>query len=239
MLPAPVVVGRSRYAAASATPGFSITYSPPPPPLPSPQRISGRTRSKTVWFSATPAVEFPATHEEARSPSPVDRGWGLRHSIGLISMLDKTTLQGMVATNGAVDAVRYKKSGVSGVADYKHLQLAAIRGRRLREGAGDLVCLRDDAGDSGGHRRHRPQCYASDLRVPRSYQEALRTNHAHLWEDSTARDFYGLPDAGTFESIWQPVDKLSTPCGFLTERLMSTVGPPRLKRGSLRRGMTR
>ena len=114
VLPAPVVVGRSRYAAASATPGFSITYSPPPPPLPSPQRISGRTRSKTVWFSATPAVEFPATHEEARSPSPVESGRGLWHSIGLISMLDKTTLQGMVTTTGAVDAVRYKKSGVSG-----------------------------------------------------------------------------------------------------------------------------
>ena len=46
-----------------------------------------------------------------------------------------------------------------------------------------------------------PQCYASDLRVPRSYQEATRSEHANLWKDATGREFYGLLDAGTFEPI--------------------------------------
>ena len=31
------------------------------------------------------------------------------------------------------------------------------------------------------------QCYASDLKVPRSLKEAMRSEYAHLWEDSTGR----------------------------------------------------
>ena len=46
-----------------------------------------------------------------------------------------------------------------------------------------------------------PHCYASDLKVPRSYREAMRSEHAHLWEDSTGREIYGLVDAGTFEPV--------------------------------------
>ena len=46
-----------------------------------------------------------------------------------------------------------------------------------------------------------PHSYASDLRVPVSYREAMRLEHAHLWEDSTGREFYGLLDAGTFEPV--------------------------------------
>ena len=46
-----------------------------------------------------------------------------------------------------------------------------------------------------------PHCYASDLRVPGSYREVMRTEYAHLWEDSTGREFYGLLDAGTFEPV--------------------------------------
>ena len=46
-----------------------------------------------------------------------------------------------------------------------------------------------------------PHCYVSDLKVPRSHKEAMRSEHAHLWEDSTAREFYALLDAGTFEPV--------------------------------------
>ena len=32
-----------------------------------------------------------------------------------------------------------------------------------------------------------PQCYASDLKVPRSHKEDMRSEYAHLWEDSSGR----------------------------------------------------
>ena len=46
-----------------------------------------------------------------------------------------------------------------------------------------------------------PRCQASDLDVPRSYSEAMRSEHATLWSDSMAREHFGLLDAGTFEPL--------------------------------------
>ena len=34
----------------------------------------------------------------------------------------------------------------------------------------------------------------------------MRSEHAHLWEASTAREIYGLLDAETFEQVLQSVD---------------------------------
>ena len=45
-----------------------------------------------------------------------------------------------------------------------------------------------------------PQCYASDLKVPRSYKEAVRSEYSHPWTDARAT---GLIDAGTFEEVYQ------------------------------------
>ena len=44
-------------------------------------------------------------------------------------------------------------------------------------------------------------CYASDLKVPRSHKEAMRSEQVHLWKDSAGWEFYGLLDAGTFEPV--------------------------------------
>ena len=80
------------------------------------------------------------------------------------------------------------------------------------------MCVRDAAFHSGGHRQHLegqwppykspdlPQRYDSDPKIPRIHKEAMRSKHAHRLEDSTGREFYGLLDAGTFESVHQPVD---------------------------------
>ena len=46
-----------------------------------------------------------------------------------------------------------------------------------------------------------PHCFASGLKVRRSHREAMSSEHAHLWEDSTGRDVYGLLGAGTFEPV--------------------------------------
>ena len=164
--------------------------SSPPPPLSSPQRISGRTRSKTVRFSATPTVEFAAAQEDTPLPSPVDSDQGLRHSAGLISILDKNTLQEMGATNGAVDALCFKKWADMG--GHEGLP-SSIGGNVGMEKCGRIPCAFAamlatrgdiDAALDDQQLLHNPpdlpQCYAADLRVPRSYQEALRTEHTHL-----------------------------------------------------------
>ena len=41
-----------------------------------------------------------------------------------------------------------------------------------------------------------PQCYASDLKVPRSHKEAMRSGYVHLWEDSAGRDFLRIAGCG-------------------------------------------
>ena len=46
-----------------------------------------------------------------------------------------------------------------------------------------------------------PQCYARDLKVPRNHTEAMRSEHAHLWKDSSGWAFYRLLEAGTFEPV--------------------------------------
>ena len=46
-----------------------------------------------------------------------------------------------------------------------------------------------------------PQSYARDLKVPRNHTKAMRFDHAHLWKDSSCREFHGLMEAGTFEPV--------------------------------------
>ncbi|CAB1108760.1 unnamed protein product [Ectocarpus sp. CCAP 1310/34] len=43
-----------------------------------------------------------------------------------------------------------------------------------------------------------PLCQASDVCIPKSYKEAVASEHRHLWSDSMQREFYGLLEAGTF-----------------------------------------
>ena len=46
-----------------------------------------------------------------------------------------------------------------------------------------------------------PHCYASDLRVSHIYKEAMNSELSGLWENSVARRFCGLLDAGTFKPM--------------------------------------
>ena len=132
-----------------------------PRPHTEPQRISGRTRSKTV--------------------KPSDQG--LHHSVGLLSMMTKTALLSVVTTHGAVGAGHRNKppsfggrgqpsfsvgdhdeappvGGTSGISCAMAAMLAA------REGI--EVAL---AGQRPPYKpSDLPLCYASDLKVPRSPQ---------------------------------------------------------------------
>ena len=98
-----------------------------------------------------------------------------------------------------------------GVAGSHHALLGTESERRLLGGAGGYrvpwrhcLATREDIGATLGDQRppykppDLPHSYASDLKVPRSHREAMRSEHAHLREDSMGREFYGLLDAGAF-----------------------------------------
>ncbi|CAB1106216.1 unnamed protein product [Ectocarpus sp. CCAP 1310/34] len=46
-----------------------------------------------------------------------------------------------------------------------------------------------------------PHCLASDLRVPKTLKEAMRSQHPELWDAAVGRDFFGLLDVGTFSPV--------------------------------------
>ena len=131
-------------------------------------------------------------------------------------MLDKTRLRGMAATNGVVDALSFKKSADKGEGERLPSSIGDNMGAEKGGGvpcvfAAMLATWGDIDADLHDQRPpHKPpdlpQCYASDLRVPRSYQEAIQSEHAQPMEGFDGTEFYGLLGAGTFEPTEQPVD---------------------------------
>ncbi|CAB1099934.1 unnamed protein product [Ectocarpus sp. CCAP 1310/34] len=74
-----------------------------------------------------------------------------------------------------------------------------------------------------------PHCQASDLRVPKSYKEAMASEHRHFWSDSMQREFYGLLEAGTFTPAkLQLVENAINAWGDSIGRQMSLDGPLRM-----------
>ena len=164
--------------------------------------MSGRTRSKTVRFEATPTVEISATPEEPPPPSPAESDQRLEHSAGLLSMMGKSAILSMLATRGAVNGGRRGEPPPVGgrespVEDREEIPWAMAAMLATRE---DLDATLDDQRPPYKP-PDLPHCYASDLKVPKSHGEAMRSEHAHLWKDSAGREFYGLLEAGTFEPV--------------------------------------
>lgn len=75
-----------------------------------------------------------------------------------------------------------------------------------------------------------PHCYASNFKVPKSHREAMRGEHAYFWEDSTGREFHGLLDAGTSESVEQPVDNFIHVKWVFDWKTDGYGWPPKLRR---------
>ena len=181
------------------------TALPRPHTEPQPQRVSVRTRSKAVRFSDTPTVQPLAARETQPPPSPGEGGQAVDHSIGLLSMMRKSALVSMLYTGGAVDASRRKESPPVGGRGQPPLCAGGDGGTPWAFAA--MLATREDIDVSLDDQRpphsppDLPHCYASDLKVPKSHKEAMRSGHAHLWGDSTGLEFYGLLDTGTFEPI--------------------------------------
>lgn len=247
--PAQASVGRSVYTPAPTVAGFSINYSPPPPPLLpllspspsppllSPQRISGRTCSKAGTVLSMPAVEYSSSTEEPRPPPPEEVDQALSHTVGLVSMLDKTPLLAIVIKNSAVDSGRRKKPSFVGSHGQPLIPTGGHEGTPSPGGCGEIPCVlasrtatQDGIGTTLDDQRlpykrpEFPRSYASDLRVSGSYNEAMRLEYAHLWKGSTEREVHGLSDASR-SSLYGNQSTTSSPkCGSLTGRPMSTVG---------------
>ncbi|CAB1113952.1 unnamed protein product [Ectocarpus sp. CCAP 1310/34] len=148
---------------------------------------------------------------------------GTRHSTGLISMLDKNALVSMLEVRSAGDEERRELGGA---------EAGEPGGTGTGEQAGALAAVDPGAAGAGfplafatllanredidatlrdqrppEQRPDLPHCQASDLRVPKSYKEAMASEHRHLWSDSMQREFYGLLEAGTFTPAKERCDK--------------------------------
>ena len=130
-------------------------------------------------------------------------------------MIDKMALLSVLKTREAVDGGRREKLPPPAVGGCEESPPSINREETTSGGGrGGIPCAfaamlatRDEIDDALDDQQppHKLTdllyCYASDRRVPGSYREAMTSEHAHLWEDSTGREFYGLLDAGTFEPV--------------------------------------
>ena len=161
-------------------------------------RVHGRTRSD--------AVRFMEEQERQQQIRPTRSG-ALHHRVGLLSRMDKAGLISCMITRESINAGRRDlpqppilgtlDKGGEGAGGRVGLPCALATMFATREGVD--AALRDQRPPD--RRPDLPHCYASDLRVPRSYKEAIESEHGELWEDSVAREFSGLLDAGTFEPV--------------------------------------
>ncbi|CAB1116207.1 unnamed protein product [Ectocarpus sp. CCAP 1310/34] len=201
--PAPGNPSSASPPSPSATPD---PYQPPPPPDPAMPPLTAHAMRQLRPGTKAEGMTDPRLPSRTRS--------GTRHSTGLISMLDRNTLVSMLEARSAVDKERRELGGA---------EAGEPGGTGAGEQAGALAAVDPGAAGAGfplafatllanredidatlrdqrppEQRPDLPHCQASDLRVPKSYKEAMASEHRHLWSDSMQREFYGLLEAGTF-----------------------------------------
>ncbi|CAB1098607.1 unnamed protein product [Ectocarpus sp. CCAP 1310/34] len=195
-------------------PTSAATPAPPHPPLSKravkelgrkDTRVHGRTRGDGVRFM-----------EEQQQP-PSGSGTALHQRLGLLAMMDKDSLISSLATREAVDQGRRDlppppqpdpSLGGRGSGG------AVGAGRPVDSGRGwrpqmfaTMFATREDV--DAALRAERPpdkmadlpHCLASDLRVPKTFKKAMRSQHSELWDDAVDRELFGLLDAGTFSPV--------------------------------------
>ena len=158
--------------------------------------------------------------QQQQPPSPPGGGTAHQHRLGLLSMMSKDALVSSLATREAVDqgrrdmppsvniappappppqdtnSVDHGSGGAAGAGGPGGLHMfaamfatredieATLRAKRPPDKTPDL-----------------PHCLASDIRVPKTLKEAMRSQHSELWGDAVGREFFGLLDAGTFSPV--------------------------------------
>ncbi|CAB1115173.1 unnamed protein product [Ectocarpus sp. CCAP 1310/34] len=168
-------------------------------------RVPGRLRGRRVRFQDGGAE---------RSTSPGGSGDALAHRFGLVSLQDKATLLSTLTTRSIVDGGRKEIPSSAGGRDGAEpggRERGGTKKEGLREevpfACATLLASREDIDrammdlDPPEVAPDLPQCYASDLRVPKTYRETVSSQHADLWIHSVEKQFRGLMEAGTFEEV--------------------------------------
>ncbi|CAB1102071.1 unnamed protein product [Ectocarpus sp. CCAP 1310/34] len=208
--PSPSATPAPGNPSSASPPSPSATPDPdqPPPPPPDAAMLPLTAHAMRQLRPGTKAEGMTDPRLPSRTRS------GTRHSTGLISMLDRNTLVSMLEARSAVDKERRELGGA---------EAGEPGGTGAGEQAGALAAVDPGAAGAGfplafatllanredidatlrdqrppEQRPDLPHCQASDLRVPKSYKEAMASEHRHLWSDSMQREFYGLLEAGTF-----------------------------------------
>ncbi|CAB1108804.1 unnamed protein product [Ectocarpus sp. CCAP 1310/34] len=205
--PAPGQTPSAASPSPSATP-FPVQLPPlppPPPPGPALPPLSAHAMRQLRPGKKAGGMKDPRLPGRTRS--------GTRHSTGLISMMDKNTLVSMLEAQSAVEEERREPGGAG---------TGEPGGAEAGEQGGALAAVDPGAGGAGlplayatllanredidamlrdqrppEQRPGLPHCQASDLRIPKSYNKAMASEHRHLWGDSMKREFFELPEAGT------------------------------------------
>ncbi|CAB1109908.1 unnamed protein product [Ectocarpus sp. CCAP 1310/34] len=190
--PAPGQPSSASSLSPSATPDPD---QPPPPPDPATPPLTAHAMRQLRPGTKAEGMTDPRLPSRTRS--------GTRHSTGLISMLDRNTLVSMLEARSAVDKERRELGGA---------EAGEPGGAGAGEQAGALAAVDPGAAGAGfplafatllanredidatlrdqrppEQRPDLPHCQASDLRVPKSYKEAMASEHRHLWSDSMQR----------------------------------------------------
>ncbi|CAB1112502.1 unnamed protein product [Ectocarpus sp. CCAP 1310/34] len=167
-------------------------------------RVPGRLRGRRVRFQDGGAE---------RSTSPGGSGDALAHRFGLVSLQDKATLLSTLTTRSIVDGGRKEIPSSAGGRDGAEpggRERGGTKKEGLREevpfACATLLASREDIDrammdlDPPEVAPDLPQCYASDLRVPKTYREAVSSQHADLWIHSVEKEFRGLMEADCGET---------------------------------------
>ena len=150
-------------------------------------------------------MPFSATLEEPSLPSPLENDKVFSHNAGLLSIAGKKGSPSTLNTRGAIDADRREQ--LPPAVEDRGEELSAGKYGGIPWAMAAMLATREDIEATLNDQRlpykppDLPQCFARDLRVPRNHTEAMRSEHAHLWKDSSGREFYGLLEAGTFEPV--------------------------------------
>ncbi|CAB1117620.1 unnamed protein product [Ectocarpus sp. CCAP 1310/34] len=156
-------------------------------------RVSGRTRAAAKDRGA----------ERSTSPG----GSGPAHRFGLVSLQHKATLLSTLTTRGVVDRGRKEIPSSAGGREGAEPG-GRERGGKKPEGLGEevpfacatLLASREDIDrammdiDPPEVAPDLPQCYASDLRVPKTDREAVSSQHADLWIHSVEKECRDPPE---------------------------------------------
>lgn len=171
------------------------------------KRLHGRTRRDGLRFMEErlqqPREPPPASPQPPSSPSGSDGS--IQHRLGLLSMMDKTALISSLATRDVVEEGRRappKQSTVRRGQEVKKeeetkvpLAIATLFATRQEIDA----AIREER--PPGELPDLPNCYASDIKTPKTFKEAKVDEYADIWLDSVHREFKGLVDSGTFEPV--------------------------------------